>query len=100
MYTPEEKKKAVQLYIQYNKQLRKTVRTLGYPSPNALRQRYADYKNGTEFKDTFSRKPKYNKEQKTNALNYYINHGKNISKTIAALGYASRCVLKTWISEK
>lgn len=82
MYTPEEKKKAVQLYIRYNKQLRKTVRTLGYPSPNALRQWYADYKNGIEFKDTFSRKPKYNKEQKTNVLNYYINHGKIFQKLL------------------
>lgn len=90
MYTPEEKKNTVELYIQYDKQLRKTVRTLGYPSPNALRQWYADYESGNEFKDTFSRKPKYNEEQKTKAVKYYISHGKNISKTIATLGYPSR----------
>ena len=31
MYSKEERKKAVDLYIQYDKQLSKTIKTLGYP---------------------------------------------------------------------
>ena len=32
MYSQIEKKKAVDLYIKYDKQLSKTIKTLGYPS--------------------------------------------------------------------
>lgn len=41
MYSLEEKKKAVELYIQYDKQLSKTIKALGYPSSRTtLREWY------------------------------------------------------------
>ncbi len=101
MYSKEERKKAVDLYIQYNKQLSKTIRTLGYPSSrNTLRKWYYEFRDGYELKDKVTRKPKYTEEQKEKAIKYYFDHGTNVTKTIAVLGYPSRALLKAWINEK
>lgn len=101
MYSQEQKKKAVELYIQYDKQLSKTIKTLGYPSSRTtLRQWYYEFRDGIEFKDTYTRKKKYNEEQREKAIKYYFEHGSNATKTIEALGYPSRAILKSWIAEK
>jgi len=72
MYSKEERKKAVDLYIKYDKQLSKTIRTLGYLSRNALRKWYYEFRDGCEFKDIVTRKPKYTEEQKEKAIKYYF----------------------------
>lgn len=44
IYYKEERKKAVDLYVQYDKQLSKTIKTLGYPlSRHTLRKWYYDF---------------------------------------------------------
>lgn len=101
MYSLEERKKAVDLYIQYDKQLLKTIRTLGYPSSrNTLRKWYYEFRDSGEHKDTYSRKQKYTEEQKEKAIKYYFDHGSNATKTITALGYPCRSILKEWIDKK
>lgn len=101
MYSREERKKAVDLYIQYDKQLSKTIKTLGYPSSRyTLRKWYYEFRDGCEFKDKVTRKQKYTEEQKEKAIKYYFDHGTNATNTIAALGYPSRTLLKAWIDEK
>ncbi|MDD2482593.1 MAG: IS3 family transposase [Lutispora sp.] len=100
MYSLEEKKKAVDLYIQYDKQLLKTVETLGYPSRNSLRKWYYEFRDSGAFKDKYTRGQKYTEEQKEKAIRYYLDHGSNATKTIAALGYPCRPILKAWIDEK
>jgi transposase-like protein len=100
MYSREERKKAVDLYIQYDKQLSKTIKTLGYPSSRyTLRKWYYEFRDGCEFKDKVTRKQKYTEEQKEKAIKYYFDHGTNATNTIAALGYPSRNLLKAWIDE-
>lgn len=100
MYSLEEKKKAVDLYIQYDKQLLKTIETLGYPSRNSLRKWYYEFRDSGAFKDKYARRQKYTEEQKEKAIKYYLDHGSNATKTIAALGYPCRPILKSWINEK
>lgn len=101
MYSLEEKKKAVDLYIQYDKQLSKTIKTLGYPSSrNSLRKWYYEFRDSGEFKDIYTRRQKYTEEQKEKAVKYYLDHGSNATNTIAALGYPCRAILKLWIDEK
>lgn len=100
MYSLEEKKKAVDLYIQYDKQLSKTIKTFGYPSRNSLRGWYYEFRDSGEFKDTYTRKQRYSEDEKEKAIKYYFEHGTNATKTIAALGYPCRAVLKQWIAEK
>ena len=43
MYSYEERMKAVQLYIESDCSETLVFNTLGYPSPNALRQWYREY---------------------------------------------------------
>ena len=100
MYSLKEKKKAVDLYIKYDKQLSKTVDTLGYPSPNSLRKWYYEFKDIGEFKITYTRNQKYTEEQKDKAIRHYFEHGTNVTNTIRALGYPCRPILKAWIDEK
>ena len=48
---------------------------------------------------THSRKPKYTQSQRKKAVDFYLNHGKNISYTVKSLGYPCRSVLSDWILE-
>ena len=101
MYSQIEKKKAVDLYIKYDKQLSKTIKTLGYPSSRTtLREWYYEFRDGYEFRDKYTRNPKYTQEQKEKAVKYYFDHGSNATNTIAVLGYPCRVILKLWIDEK
>ncbi len=100
MYSLEEKKKAVDLYIQYDKQLIKTIKTLGYPSRNSLRKWYYELRDSGVLKDKYTRRQKHTEEQKEKAIKYYFNHGSNATKTVAALGYPCRAILKKWIYNK
>lgn len=45
MYTKEEKLKAINLFIQYNKKYAPVIRELGYPDRRSLRCWYNDYIN-------------------------------------------------------
>ena len=55
MYSQIEKKKAVDLYIKYDKQLSKTIKTLGYPSSRTtLREWYYEFRDGYEFRVKYS----------------------------------------------
>ena len=47
-----------------------------------------------------TRTAKYTEEQKQMAVNYYIEHGQNIAKTIRELGYPNRHYLKQWLIER
>jgi transposase-like protein len=33
------------------------------------------------------------------AVDYYLNHGRNVSRTVKAVGYPSRATLRDWIDE-
>ncbi len=101
MYSKVERKKAVDLYIQYDKQLSKTIKTLRYPTSRyALRKWHYEFSDGCEFKDIVTGKPKYTEEQKEKAIMYYFDHGTNVANTIVALGYPSYALLKAWINDK
>lgn len=43
---------------------------------------------------------KYSTEEKVHAVNYYMEHGKNILQTVKILRYHSHPRLKAWIEEK
>ncbi|NLY47385.1 MAG: transposase [Tissierella sp.] len=101
MYSLEDKKKAVELYIKFDKQLSKTIKSIGYPaSRTTLREWYYEFRDGNEFKGKYTRKKKYNENQKKQAIKYYFEHGSNAIKTIDALGYPSKATLKSWINER
>ena len=51
------------------------------------------------FWKQYSRCSKFSPEQKKAAVKYYLEHGRNLSRTIRALGYPSRETLRSWCDE-
>ncbi len=99
MYSYEDWKKAIELLIKYDLCYATVIRELGYPSKGSLRNWYYAYKAADTIKSSYSKKSKYSFEEKQKAVNYYIEHGKNIRRTVRILGYPSRTLLDKWIRE-
>lgn len=97
-YTSEEKLAAVKLYIQYDFSPSAVIYQLGYPSRNRLRSWYEEYKETGKFtiKGNHS---KYTAEQRKAAVQYYLEHGRSIGRTIKALGYPKKTMLCQWLKE-
>ena len=100
MYSYEDRIRAVQLYIKLGKRLRAAIRQLGYPTKNALRNWYREHKRRGDLPKGSHRTPKYSKVQQQVAVDHFVHHGRCIAFTRKALGYPSRCVLRSWIYER
>ena len=59
MYSLEERAKAVKLFIESDCSESTVIRTLGYPSPNALRSWYKEYLSTGQLHATSVQKPHY-----------------------------------------
>ena len=100
MFSLEDRMRAVQLYIQYYYSPSAVIHELGYPSRGMLYNWHKEYKaTGTLRGDDGLRHTKYTKEQRKQAVGYYREHGRSISRTIRALGFPGRTVLREWVSE-
>ena len=92
--------KSRELYIQYDLNMAVTIRELGYPSRGMLYNWYKEFKeNGGLREDHQLKHLKYSLEQRKQAIEYFIKHGRSISRTIKALGFPKRTVLRGWIKE-
>ena len=99
MYSHEERLKAVKLYIKYGHSAAATVRELGYPGKKTLSLWYKEYQETGGLHESFIKHPNYSDEQIARAVNYYLEHGRCVSRTCRALGYPSRHTLRGWIDE-
>jgi len=99
MYSYEDRMKAVKLYIKYDLCAADTIRTLGYPNPKMLVRWYKEFKETGDLHKQYIKRPKYTFEQMKAAVDYYLEHGRNITRTVKALGYPSRDELAKWIDE-
>ena len=100
MYTYEQRVKAVKLLIQYDMSYSVVIHELGYPSSAvSLRSWYKEYQSEGELHEKYNKKYKYVDEDKHKAVNYYLEHGKCISRTCKKLGYPCRTLLQEWIDE-
>ena len=99
MYSYAERMRAIKLYIKYDLGMAATLRKLGYPSKNALKQWYAEYMENGDLHNHSAKKSKYSSSQKEAAVAYYVEHGHSIARTIKAIGYPCRDVLRGWIYE-
>ena len=78
MYTLEDRMRAVNLYFKYGGSSAAVRRELGYPTKNALKQWVKEYEVGGALHDGYrGRPPKYSKEQKQSAVDYYLEHGRS-----------------------
>ncbi len=101
MFSQEDRKKAVELYIKYDKGAADVMRELGYPVYKTLMKWYNEYleEQETGVKKERSKMFKFTSDQKKKAVKYYLEHGKNFSRTIRILGYPSRTLLRYWVDE-
>src|SRR5690606_9358319 len=103
VYSREERMKAVKLYFQYDRQVAPVLRELGYPSRGALRRWVAEFEATGDVHAGYRRErhpSKYSEAQKRAAVDYYLTHGRNLQKTVRALGYPNRDTLRQWLNER
>lgn len=102
MYSREKRMKAIALYIKYDKSAAAVIHELGYPDRRMLSIWYEAYLEEQEtgiVRDKNSRYLKYTSEQKKIAVDHYLAHGRNLSRTVRAIGYPSRPLLAQWCKE-
>jgi transposase InsO family protein/transposase-like protein len=99
MFSYEDRLRAVQLYIKLGKRIGLTIRQLGYPTKNALRNWYREYERCQDLPTGYVRRPRYSEADKHRAVEHYLAHGRCIAVTIKALGYPSRALLPVWLQE-
>lgn len=88
MHSYEERMRAVALYIKLGKRVQATIRELGYPTKNTLRNWYREYERCYDLPmKSAPRPPKFSEAQKQAALAHYASHGRCISWTMRALGF-------------
>ena len=99
MFSYKERVKAVKLLLQYDISYATVLRELGYPSRESLVSWYKEYVQNGDLHQDYIKKDKFTEEQKKEAVNYYLEHGKCVRRTCQKLGYPSRPVLDKWIAE-
>lgn len=99
MYSVEERQKAVDLYLKYGRNAALTIRELGYPNRHALIQWVREYEKTGELHGKLAGHRGYSEEEKRKAVDFYLEHGKQIKYTLKTLGYPGRTTLKLWIDE-
>lgn len=100
MYSLEERKKAVELYIKYGRKAAYVIRDLGYPKNTKSIVSWAKELEQTgSLHEKVASSRAYTDEEKQKAVAFYLDHGKQISYTIRSLGYPCREKLMEWIDE-
>ena len=100
MYSAEQRRKAIETYIKFDHSIADTIRELGYPGRHTLYRWWEEFQlYGEKTKERKPRSSKYSYKQKKAAVDYYLEHGKNISRTIRVMGYPCYAKLCSWIDE-
>ena len=87
MYSYEDRIRAVKLYLKLGRRIAATIRQLGYPTKNSLLSWYREYQAHEDLARVYERtKTKYSCEEKSFAVEHYLNHGRCVSFTLSALG--------------
>ena len=99
----EQRDRAVDLYIRYERCAADVIRELGYPSRGMLpvwyRERLEEERTGVPSRRG-ERYRRYTDEQKRAAVDHYLGHGRRLKRTMRALGYPkSHELLTAWIDE-
>jgi transposase InsO family protein/transposase-like protein len=101
MYSYEDRLRAVKLYIKLGKRIRATIRQLGYPTKNSLKNWHQEFLERGDLQVDYVRSvPKYSTLQRAVAIEHYMNHGRCFSATLRALGYPCRRTLTEWVRDQ
>ncbi len=99
MYSYEDRKRAVELYIEYRFRAVDVIRELGYPTRQAPRNWYKDYLKHGEVREKTHGPRFYSDEEKRRAVDHFLEHGRKPSLAIRALDYPSKQALYEWVDE-
>lgn len=103
MYSREKRMRAIELYIKYEKSPADVIRELGYPDRKMLRKWYKifleEQETGVPYEKRYARVPRFSQEEQEAAVRHYLEHGRNYSRTVRALGYPNRETLRAWCKE-
>ena len=102
-YSKEQRDRAVDLYVRYERCAADVIHELGYPSRGMLpvwyRERLEEERTGVPSRRG-ERYRRYTDEQKRAAVDHYLGHGRRLKRTMRALGYPkSHELLTAWIDE-
>lgn len=102
-YSKEQRDRAVDLYIRYERCAADVIHELGYPGRGMLpvwyRERLEEERTGRQSARG-KRYRRYTDEQKQAAVDHYLGHGRRLKRTMRALGYPkSHELLTAWIDE-
>lgn len=101
MYSYEERRRAVDLYIKLGKRMGATIRKLGYPTKNSLKKWHQEFLGHGDLHIAYARtKQKYSPAQIAQAVEHYLSNGRCYTTTIQALGYPGRKKLTDWVCER
>ena len=102
-YSREQRDRAVDLYIKYERCAADVIRELGYPSKGVLLTWYADRLEEEHTGVPSGRGERYRRYtdgQKRAAVDHYLEYGRRLSRTMRMLGYPkSKELLMAWIDE-
>lgn len=102
-YSREQRGRAVDLYVKYERCAADVIHELGYPSKGALLSWYADRLEEERTGVPSGRGERYRRytdEQKQAAVDHYLEYGRRLSRTMRMLGYPkSKELLMAWIDE-
>ena len=99
MYSYEDRKRAVGLYIEYGLSAARVIHELGYPNRHSLANWYKDFLEHGEVRERTHEPRFYSDEDKRRAVDYFLEHGRSPSATVKALGYPSKQSLYLWVDE-
>jgi transposase-like protein len=99
MYSQEERTKAIELFIKYDKRVMQVIHELGYPTRQSLYSWYKDYLRDGAVHVPETKATKYSPDRKQTAVAHWLEHGRCFARTVKALGYPGRTQLRQWCRE-
>lgn len=102
MYSREDRNRAIELWLKYDKSSTAVTNELGYPSPKMLARWHKEFLEEREtgvIHDHRRRLSRYTTEQKKVAVQHYLEHGRCLARTMRALGYPCQELLSKWCEE-
>lgn len=101
MYSTERRRLAIETFIRFGHSYADTIAELGHPDRRTLNSWWREYRETGEVPvGKMIREPRFSDDQKREAVEHYLGHGKSLSRTMRALGHPKGGdTLRGWIDE-
>ena len=101
MHSTEQRRLAIETFIRFDHSYADTMAELGYPDRHTLNNWWREYgETGEVPVGKMIREPRFSDDQKREAVEHYLGHGKSLRRTMRALGYPrGGDALRGWIDE-